>query len=333
MPKPTFKRVVTSSAESLKNLTEYNPFTIRKKGERAKALFALAIVCFFWGTTWLASKEGVKYMPPLQLAAIRQFIGGSCYLLYFFLRGASMPRLKDMAPLFVLALLNFVFSNGLSTWGVKYISAGLGSIIGAIFPLWMVVINLFTAKEKLPLKAIMGLVTGFAGVCIIFYDHLHDFLNPDFRFGILLSIIATWTWAIGSLYTKKQAARFNPYFGLGFQMTIAGITLFSVSSVDPSFLPFSEIPVQAWLAIGYLVVFGSLISFVAYLYSLQRLPTEQASLYAYINPVVAVVLGSIIFDEKLTVLLVAGGLVTLYGVYLVNKAFRKSAPDQNLPIE
>ena len=327
MPQPKLSKVVKTSARNLKHLSAYNPLTIHRKGERVKAFFALAIVCFFWGTTWLASKEGVKHMPPLQLAAIRQFIGGSCYLLYFFLKGASLPRMKDLGPLLILALLNFVFSNGLSTWGVKYISAGLGSIIGAIFPLWLVVINFFTGKEKLPLKAILGLVAGFAGVCIIFYEHLNDFLNPDFRFGILLSIIATWTWAFGSLYTKQHAAQFNPYFGLGFQMTIAGVTLFGVSSFDPNFMSVSEIPVQAWMSIGYLVVFGSLISFVAYLYSLQRLPTEQASLYAYVNPVVAVLLGALIFDEKLTLLLVTGGLVTLYGVYLVNKAFRNSIPE------
>lgn len=328
MPSNRIHKAVQSSTDSLKSLSAFNPLTIHKKGSRAKAIFALAVVSFFWGTTWLASKQGVKHLPGLQMAAIRQLIAGSCYLLYFFLKGASIPKLKELWPLFILALLNFVLSNGLSTWGIKYISAGLGSIIGAIFPLWLVVIGFFSSKEKLPTKAVVGLVLGFAGVCIIFYEHLHDFLNPDFRFGISLSLMATWTWAFGSLYTKKQAAKFNPYFGIGFQMLIAGIVLFAVSSFDPKFVPLREIPVDSWLAIGYLVVFGSIISFVAYLYSLQRLPTEQASIYAYINPVVAVLLGSLIFDEKLTTVLIVGGLVTLYGVYMVNKAFKKTAEEQ-----
>jgi drug/metabolite transporter (DMT)-like permease len=264
----------------------------------------------------------------LQLAGIRQLIGGSCYLLFFFLKGAKLPKLKDLLPLFILAFLNFVCSNGLSTWGVKYISAGLGSIIGAIFPLWLVIIGLFSAKEKIPRKAIIGLLLGFGGVCIIFYEHLQDFFNPNFRFGIMLSLIATWTWAFGSLYTKKQAANFNPYFSLGFQMVIAGAALLSISTFDQNFLPFTQIPYQSWLSIGYLVIFGSLIAFVCYLYSLQNLPTEQASIYAYINPVVAVLLGAFIFDEKLTTILVLGGMVTLYGVYIVNKAFKKPATEQ-----
>lgn len=328
MRRPSFNKTITTATDTVKSLSALNPLTIRQKGTRAKAIFALAIVSVLWGTTWLASKQGVKHMPALEMAGIRQMIGGSIYLIYFFMKGASWPKAKDILPLLVLAFLNFVCSNGLSTWGVKYISAGLGSIIGAIFPLWLVIIGLFSSKEKIPAKAIVGLILGFAGVCIIFYDHLKDFLNPDFRFGIILSIIATWTWAFGSLYTKQHATIFNPYFGLGFQMAVAGISLFFISTFDPKFIAIPNIPWQSWASIAYLVVFGSVIAFIAYLYSLQHLPTEQASIYAYINPVVAVLLGALVFDEKLTFVLMIGGIVTLYGVYLVNKAFKKTAEEQ-----
>lgn len=328
MAKSGFNKTITTATDTVKSLSAFNPLTIRQKGTKAKAIFALAIVSVLWGTTWLASKQGVKHMPALEMAGIRQMIGGGIYLLYFFIKGSQWPRAKDIFPLIILAFLNFVCSNGLSTWGVKYISAGLGAIIGAIFPLWLVIIGLFSSKDKIPARAIAGLILGFAGVCIIFYDHLKDFLNPDFRFGIMLSIIATWTWAFGSLYTKEHANKFNPYFGLGFQMAIAGISLFFISTFDPKFIPIPKIPAESWWAIAYLVVFGSLIAFVAYLYALQHLPTEQASIYAYINPVVAVLLGALIFNEKVTAILIAGGAVTLYGVYLVNKAFKKTAEEQ-----
>jgi drug/metabolite transporter (DMT)-like permease len=164
---------------------------------------------------------------------------------------------------------------------------------------------------------------GFAGICVIFYDHLQDFLIPEVRFGILLSLASTWSWAFGTIYTKKHAATFNPYFSLGLQMVISGVTLFTVSNLTGMAIPISEIPWQSWTAIAYLVVFGSVLSFIAYIYALQKLPTEQASLYAYINPIVAVLLGSLIFDEKLTAFIIVGTLVTLYGVYLVNKAALK----------
>ena len=176
--------------------------------------------------------------------------------------------------------------------------------------------------------AIVGLLLGVGGVCIIFYDHLNEFLDPQFRIGILLSVIATWTWAIGTLYTKKQASQFNPYFSLGLQMVIGGIALYSFSAATGRAVNITDVPWQSWAAIAYLVIFGSLIAFVCYLYALQNLPTEQASIYAYINPIVAVVLGSIVFDESLTVFLAFGGLVTLFGVYLVNRAFKITPAEQ-----
>ncbi|MET0462328.1 MAG: EamA family transporter [Chitinophagaceae bacterium] len=327
MPRFDIYKTLSQTGNSIRGLSVFNPLTIRKKGTRAKAIFALAMVCFLWGTTWLASKQGVKYMPSLQMAGIRQSIGGLCYVIFFLWKGARLPDRKEWISIIILSLLNFALTNGLSTWGLQHITAGLGAIIGSIFPLWLVVIGLFTSSGKIPARAIIGLLIGFAGICIVFFDHLSDFKNPDFRFGIFISLAATWTWAFGTLYTKKKAASFNPYFSLGLQMVISGFILLVFTQVanTPSnqlAIPFSEIPWQSWASVGYLVLFGSLISFMAYLYALQNLPTEQASIYAYVNPVVAALLGSLLFSEKITIYIIIGGLVALAGVYLVNKAFK-----------
>ena len=303
-----------------------DPWQIRNRGRRAKALFALSLVCFFWGTTWIASKQGVTYMPALQMAGMRQFMGGILYVIFFLSKGRVLPRGKEWFPIIVLSFLNFMLSNGLSTWGVKYISAGLGSIIGAIFPLWIVIIGLFNKKSTMPTRAVMGLLLGFTGICIIFYEHLNDFFNADFRFGIFISLIATWSWAFGTLYTKQQAVEFNPYFSLGLQMVISGIVTYGISAVSGSNIPISEIPWQSWLSMAYLTVFGSVLSFIAYLYALQNLPTGQVSIYAYINPVVAVMIGTLFFNETFTIYIAIGGLVTLAGVYIVNESFRKKQP-------
>jgi len=267
-------------------------------------------------------------MPALQLAAIRQLIAGSLYVGFFLYKKIPLPRGKEWIPVLVLSFLNFIMSNGLSTWGVKYISAGLGSIMGAIFPLWLVIIGLFISKEKIPQKALIGLLLGFSGVCIIFYEHLQDFLIPDFRFGIILSLIATWTWAFATLYTKQQAARFNPYFSLGLQMLISGVSLYTFTGLTGNTISLAAIPWESWASIAYLIIFGSLIAFVSYLYALQNLPTEQTSIYAYINPMVAVLCGWLIFNEKVTIFITIGGLVTLLGVYLVNKAFKNVPPPE-----
>lgn len=285
-------------------------------------MLALCWVSFFWGTTWIASKEGVKYMPPMQLVAIRQFLGGVLYVGYFMFRKTPWPKASQWKTILSLSLLNFVLSNGLSTWGVKYISSGLGAILGAIFPIWIVIISLFKG-EKLSRIAVSGLLVCFAGVCIVFYDHLKDFLQPDFTFGIVLSLIATLTWAFGTLYTKKKAASFNPYFSLGLQMLISSVFLFSVIGATGTTIPLSEIPAVSWWAIAYLVVIGSVLTFIAFIYALQKLPAEVNSIYAYINPIVAVILGAFLFNEPFTLYIAFGGLIVLVGLYLVNLAMRK----------
>lgn len=293
---------------------------------RPKALLALAAVCFLWGTTWVASKEGTRHIPALQLAGMRQLMAGILYVCFFLYKRTPLPRGREWRPILLLSFLNFVMSNGLSTWGVQYISAGLGSIMGAIFPLWLVVIGFATQKEKMPRAAIAGLLLGFVGVCIIFYDHLQDFLIPDFRFGIMLSLIATWTWAFATLYTKKQATLFNPYFSLGIQMLLSGLLLTVVTQATGWSVPLASIPTSTWMVMGYLVFFGSVLSFIAYLYALQHLPTEQASIYAYVNPVVALLCGALLFNERITLYILGGGAVTLLGVWLVNRAFKAGLP-------
>lgn len=286
-------------------------------------ILALCWVSFFWGTTWIASKEGVKHMPALQLAAIRQFIGGLLYISFFLFKKTPWPKGKQWKTIIILSILNFVLSNGLSTWGIKYISSGLGAIIGAIVPLWIVIISFFRG-ERLARLTVIGLIISFGGVCVIFYDHLSDFMIPDFRFGIILSLIATLTWAFGSLYTKKKAASFNPYFSLGLQMFISSILLFAYNGATGTSVSLSAIPAISWWSIAYLVVFGSVLTFIAFIYALQNLPAEISSVYAYINPIIAVILGAVIFGEVLNAAIAIGGGVTLFGLYMVNYSLRKT---------
>lgn len=285
-------------------------------------MLALAWVSIAWGTTWLASKEGVKHMPALQLAAIRQFLGGALYVGYFIVKKTPWPKGKQWKSIVILSLLNFLLSNGLSTWGVKFIPSGLGAIIGAMVPIWIAIISFFKG-ERITRLAVFGILIAFAGVCVIFYEHLADFIRPDFQFGIVLSIAATITWAFGTLYTKKKAATFNPYFSLGLQMLISSFCLFAFTGASGTGIPLSQIPAASWWAIAYLVIIGSVLTFIAFIYALQHLPTEVSSVYAYINPIVAVLLGAFLFDEILTAAIIIGGAVTMTGLYIINYSMQR----------
>ncbi len=292
-------------------------------------ILALCWISFFWGTTWIASKEGVKHMPALQLAAIRQFLAGLLYLAFFIYKKAPWPNKKQWRTIVILSFLNFICSNGLSTWGVKYISSGLGAIIGSLFPLWIVIITLFKG-EKIASLAIKGMCICFIGICIVFYDYLGDFLKPDFRFGIFLSVLATMTWAFATLYTKEKAASFNPYFSLGLQMLLSSFTLFGITSATGTAVSVMDIPAISWISIGYLVIFGSVFTFIAFIYALQHLPTELNSLYAYINPIVALILGAILFNEPFTFFIFLGGSITLIGLYIVNHSIKKRKLEEQI---
>ena len=171
----------------------------------------------------------------------------------------------------------------------------------------------------------IGILVGFAGVCVVFYEHLHELFNFSFFGGIMLGLTASLSWAYGTIYTKEYALTFNPYHSIGWQMLISGIMLSLVAQVTGQVIPLVEIKFYSWMAIFFLVVVSSVIAFIAYLYALQKLPTGLVSVYAYINPIIAVLAGSLFTGEPLTVLIITGSLVTLTGVYIVNRALKRSA--------
>lgn len=289
-----------------------------------KAYIALGVVCIVWGVSWVGTKEAVRYMPPFQMVGIRQILAGMAYILFFLLKGDKLPRRKEWYPILFLSFLNFMVSNGLATWGVKLTTAGLSAILGAIFPLWLVLIMAFRGKNKIPFLARVGILIGFGGVCIVFYEHLHELFDLSFLGGILLGLLAALAWAYGTIYTKEFAVDFNPYHSIGWQMLISGITLNLIATLTGQTIPVEDISLYTWGAILFLVIVSSIIAFIAYLYALQKLPTNLVSVYAYINPLVAVIAGSLFTGEPFTILILTGSLVTLSGVYLVNKALRKS---------
>jgi drug/metabolite transporter (DMT)-like permease len=194
----------------------------------------------------------------------------------------------------------------------------------------MVIIGMFVLKDKIPSAALKGFLLGFGGICVIFFEHVKDFLNAEFLFGIAISFTASWTWALGTVFTKREAKEFDPYFSIGLQMFMAGAVLLTISNVTGTAIPVQDIPWQSWAAISYLVIFGSVIAFAAYLYSLQRLSVELMSIYAYINPIVAVLLSSFLFSEKLTIFIITGGAITLYGVWMISHALRKDAREKEV---
>lgn len=287
-------------------------------------MFAVALVCILWGTTWMASKVGVKHMPALQLSGLRHLIGGGMYVLYFGLFRKMWPQKDQIWQIIWMSVIMFVLSNGLSVLSIVYMPSGLGAVVGAITPIWVVLFSYLIFKRiQFKKQTIVGILLGFTGVVITFYDFVENIMNSDFSLGIIYGLIASMTWALATLLTVKHAQKMDPYFSLGWQMFVSGLILNTYSYVQGDFVSYAQLPTEAWLSVLYLVIIGSVIAFGAYIYALKRLPATLVSIHSYVNPIVAVLIGDWLLHEPLTLFVIMGTLVTLVGVYLVNRSFRR----------
>jgi len=293
---------------------------------KAGGYLALGITSIVWGTTWVASKIGVAELPALQMAYIRQFLGGLCFVLFFMLyKKLPFPTRKQFLWLFIMSLLMFVMANGLSTWSLQYIPTGLSSLIGALYPLSVVIIEMvFFKSRNMTLLTFVGLLLGITGIGIVFYENAFQHHPDGFIFGIIMSVTAMLAWSVGTIIIARDKIKINPYYGTGWQMLISSFVLFIIAETTQPTVKLQNISATGWWAIIYLVIAGSLLAFVAFIYSMKKLPAAVSSLYAYINPLVAMVTAAIVLNEKLTMYILWGAIVTLVGVFLVNYSIKRS---------
>lgn len=293
---------------------------------KAGGYLALCITSIVWGTTWVASKIAVTDMPALQMASIRQFFGGIFFVLFFLLyKKIGLPTRQQFVWLLMMAFLMFVLANGLSTWSLNYIPTGLSALIGALYPLSVVVIEmLFFKNRNMNLLTFTGLLLGIAGIGIVFYESAFHNRPDGFIYGVILSVIAMLSWSVGTIFIVRNKVKMNPYYATGWQMLIGSGMLFIIAHISQPTILLRDITTKSWLAITYLVLAGSLLAFIAFIYSMKKLPAALSSLYAYINPLVAMVTAAIVLNEKLTMNILWGAIVTLIGVFLVNYSIRRN---------
>ena len=294
------------------------------------AYIALALVSFFWGTTYLATRIGVEFAHGFLLSAVRQLTAGGCLLAFMLLRGYRLPDRKTMIQLSILGFLFLGAGNGIMTWALQYVPSGLCSVLSALSPIFVVIVSHFIIeKTRWSFRLIFGMLLGTVGVVGIFYDYLEDLLNPNFSFGIGLTLGACAIWSFASVYAAKWKPKVHLLLGASIQMIVGGLASALVVGIAGwDNMKFGDWGIEFWGSIAYLVVFGSFVAYSAFLYVLSNLPPAQASLYAYINPVVAVLLGWLLLNENLNLITVTAMGTTVAGVYLVNTAFIRNKKKQ-----
>lgn len=293
-----------------------------------KAYIALLIVCIFWGTTYLALRIGVKDFPPFLFSAVRQVSAGLLLFIGMFLFG-KLEKLSwsDIAKQALPGFLLITLGNGLIGWAELYIPSGLAALIVSVMPIYVVVLNFATGKEqkKFNFKTIAGFALGCLGIVLIFKDNLTDLGKPEYLWGVLISFAACFFWAVGSIYIKGNTFRTSAYSNAAIQFTTGGIGCLGFSLVFDDYAKLASVTSESLWALLYLTLVGSILAYMSYLYAIKHLPIVVVSTYAYVNPVIAILLGVVILDEKITWITVLALVVTLYGVWLINSGYR-SAP-------
>lgn len=291
---------------------------------KQKAYIGLTLTSIIWGTSWIASKIGVQKVPGLEVAAIRQLIAGVLLVVFFLVKGEKIPTWKELRWLTLMAVLLFISANGIATVALKYIPSGMGALISALYPLCVVVIErIFFKNTKITLATFIGLLLGIGGIAIVFYDNAFHNHTEGYAWGIILSVLAMLSWSVGTIVLSRTKVKMNAYNATGWQMLISALILYIMLLISGDYIPVSAIPTETWGAITYLVIASNLITFAAFIYTMKHLQPAVASLYAYINPIVATFVGSLVISEKITLNIIIGSLITLIGVYLVNQSLRK----------
>ena len=292
-----------------------------------KLIISLFSIAFFWGTTYLGMRIGVETIPPILVTSLRNILAGSILLSYLLLNGKfewmTWPRLRRNL---IIAFMMIVLANGLTTFAEKYISSGLAALISTLSPLCVLLINLGLGHEKFSLKIILGVSLAICGIFLIYQNNLADLFNPEYRLGIMSILFAVLMWSSGTVFTKYNSAHpGNMFMNLCVQMLFAGIFMLLLQFIIQPDIKLDTWSLRSSFAVIYLAIFGSVIGYVAYNYALSQLPSTKVSIITYANVVVALLLGWLILDEKLTLKIIMAAVLIISGVVVANYRKRTSA--------
>ena len=288
--------------------------------ETIKAYAAWGAVCLFWGTTYLAIRIGVQRVPPALFAGVRFIIAGVLFLAYLRWRGYPMPKRQEWLHMAIVGISLLVMANGLVVWAEQWVPSGLTAVIIATLPFWSAGLeSVLPSGERLTLRKVLGILIGFAGVIILFAPDMGESFDKAYLKGVIVLVFVPFFWSAGSIYSKHHPVQCPPLVAAGTQTLMAGLVLTAIGTVFGEWSEFT-LDGKGMAAIAYLIVFGSIVGYSSFIYALSKLPITTVSMYAYINPVIAVILGWLILDERLDWSVATATTVVLLGVTLVKSA-------------
>jgi drug/metabolite transporter (DMT)-like permease len=292
-----------------------------------KVALAMGAVYVIWGSTYLAIRFAIETIPPFLMAATRYLVAGALLYTWARLRGAPRPKLLHWRSAFIVGAFLLLVGNGGVVWAEQKLDSGLAALLISTEPIWIVgLVWLRSGRQRPNPRVIAGMVLGFAGLVMLVRPSGSS--NVDLL-GAAAVVLASLSWAWGSLYGQRAPLPESPLAATGMQMLGGGALLLLVSTLtgEPARFALSDLSLKSALAVGYLIVFGAIVAFTAYVWLLRVAPPVLVSTYAYVNPVVAVLLGWAFAGEPLTAGTLISAAVILAGVALITSAQGKPAPE------
>lgn len=299
-----------------------------------KTLSAFAIIYFVWGTTFLAIRIGVHEVPPFLLAAMRFFIAGGILCGWMLAKSEPFPTVREWLGASSIAVLIFVFDYGLLFWAERRVPSGLAAVMMATIPVFMALSEIiFLRTQKLTPRLALALLIGIGGVAVLVSRSLNLAGAPVDKLGAVALLVASINWSLGSVLSRKVTLPASKAMSSGAQMFAGGMFLALAAAALGEFRGFHPAAVSrgAWLALLYLIVAGSIIGFTAYVWLIHHESPTKVGTYAYVNPVVAVVVGYFLGGEALGSRTIVGTLCVLTSVVVITST-RADQSAARLPV-
>ena len=303
---------------------------------RWKTLLAFAIIYLVWGSTFLAIRVGVREVPPFLLAAMRFLVAGLVLYGWMIARGERSPSGRQWASASLLAVLIFVVDYGLLFWAEQRVPSGLAAVLMATIPVFMALSEIvFLQTQRLTIRLALALLIGICGVGVLMSRSLNLGGAPVDTAGAVAIIIGAISWSIGSVLTRKLPLPASKVMSSGAQMLAGGVLLALASAALGELRSFhpSTVSRGAWLSLVYLIVAGSIIGFTAYLWLIHHESPTKVGTYAYVNPVVAVLIGYFLGGEALGLRTILGTLCVLISVLVITTTRTKKTPAETFAAE
>jgi drug/metabolite transporter (DMT)-like permease len=291
-----------------------------------KFLLAFGIIYFVWGSTFLAIRVGVREVPPFLLAGMRFVVAGFALYAWLRVKGTPSPTKREWGSATLLAVLIFVLDYGLLFWAEQEVPSGIAAVMMATIPAFMALADILILKnQRLTGKLALGLVGGIAGVAVL-VSHSANFGDaPIAPIGATALIISAVSWSIASALTRKLPLPATKAMSSGAQMLAGGVLLMITAGALGEFRGFhlQAVSVKAWLALAYLIVAGSIVGFTAYVWLLHHESPTKVGTYAYVNPIVAVIVGYLLGGESIGPRTIVGTLLVLVSILVITITPRK----------